>query len=140
MGLNIEGEKVAELCDYHFHPDRSEKLLEAILADFSSVRFAVQPSDVKKLGSNEAVAYRIRGKLSTTIEASRSDALTANLNGLSSFLRTNTPVAVKFSFGADAKLNVTLTNDFLLVFSRETEDRIRVGVKRGKVSSLSLSA
>jgi len=140
LGLNIEGEKVVRLCDYRFHKDRSETIKDAVPADIARARFALRQSDLKQLEIGDALAYRVSGKLSATVEASLSDVLTANLNGLSSFLRTNTPLAIKLKFGADMKFNVGLTDDFLVVFSRESEGRIRVGVKKGKVSSLSASA
>ena len=136
LGLRIDGEKVVELCDYHFHKECAEKIRDAVARDFLSMRFAVQRSDLKKLGPNEAMAYRLRGRLSTTIEASLSDVLTANLNGLSSFVQTNTPIAIKFKAGANLKFSVELSDSFLLVFSREGKDGIRIGVKKGKVSSL----
>lgn len=139
LGLHIEGEKVVQLCHYHFHPNRSEKIKDAVSADFASMGFAVRASDLTKLKESEALAYRVRATLSASLEAKWSDALTANLNALSAFLKASTPLAVKVDFGASVKVTVGVTDDFLLVFSAEAEDKICVAVKKGKVSSLSIA-
>ena len=139
LGLNIEGESVVQLCDYRYHSDRNEKIKDAIAVDLGSSRFAVRLDDLKLLGPNEATSYRVRAKLTTTVEASVSDALLANLNGLSSFLRSNTPVAIKFEAGANIKLVVGITDDFLVVFSRASEDRIRLAVRKGRISTQVMS-
>ena len=93
----------------------------------------MRASDIEKLGDNEAVCYGLRGKLSTTIEGSWADALTANLTGLSSFLQTNTPIAIKINLGADFKLAAEIVDDFQLIFAREKEGRVRLGVRKSKV-------
>lgn len=139
LGLNIEGESVVQLCDYRYHSDRNEKIKDAIAVDLGSSRFAVRQDDLKLLGPNEATSYRVRAKLTTTVEASVSDALLANLNGLSSFLRSNTPVAIKFEAGASFKLVIGITDDFLVVFSRASEDRIRLAVRKGRISTQVMS-
>src|SRR5262245_8597907 len=69
LGLNIEGESVVQLCDYRFHADRNENIKDAIAADLNSPRFAVRQNDLKQLGPSEAISYRVRAKLNTTVEA-----------------------------------------------------------------------
>jgi hypothetical protein len=139
LGLHIEGEKVVELCGYFRHTNRSQKIRDAIAQDVQPLRSALKAADLASLAEGEALAYRVRGKLSTKIEVSFADTLTANLNGLSAFLRTNTPLAITCKLGANLEFSASITDSFLVVFTRASKTEVRVAVKKGKVSSLAAS-
>ena len=74
--LNLEGSisRRMLLYDYHYHQDRSTKVSDAVLGDLRDFRFAVDPKSLEKLQDQEAIAYRVPGRLSLRVEASWSTA------------------------------------------------------------------
>lgn len=139
-GFSIEGEKNVWLADYRRH-GRDEIVAEAIAADFAGPRFVLRAGDVRKLEPREALVFRVLGKLSTEIEVTWSDALTANIKALSVFLPPGKLLALKTEIGASLKFSAGVSDDFLLVISRPPEgEMLRAGVHRARESRLGLAA
>jgi hypothetical protein len=133
IAFDIDGEKSVIFSDYHVHKQNTN-VREAIKNDLINIRFAASLQDVLSLNKNEALAFQVRGKLSTQVEISWADVFCSNLNKLCQFLSTHTLLAIKTGLGASVTANVCVTDDFLLIFSRPQKGKIRVALKKTEQS------
>ena len=138
--LNLEGSVSRRmlLYDYHYHQDRSTRVGDAIRKDLGDLRFAVDVESLDELKDQEAIAYRVPGRLSLRVEASWSDLFTANLGGLFSLLRVGGLLRLGVDAGARLKFDVELADDFILILSRPSPGRIRLAAKKAKINKLGI--
>ncbi len=138
--LNLEGSisRRMLLYDYHYHQNRSTKVSDAILGDLRDFRFAVDPKSLEKLEDQEAIAYRVPGRLSLRVEASWSDLFTANLGGLFSLLQVSGLLRLGVDAGATLKFDIGLADDFILILTRPSPGRIRLAGKKAKTNKLGI--
>ena len=140
LKLKVEGEKKLGLYDYRYHSDRSKTVKDAIVEDVPKLRWAVRPECLDQLTEKEAVVYRVSGSLSTAVEISWSDVFTANLNAFGRLLGTGSLLAIRASTLATLKFDVGVSDDFLLVLSYHDANRVRLAVKKSKISRLGAAA
>lgn len=138
--LNLKGQasKRVLLYDYHHHSDRKTKVQDAIAEDLQSFRFAVHEGSLDALEAQEAIAYRVPGRLSLTLEASFTDAFIANLGGLLNFLKVGGLIGLKVSAGAVLKFSVELSDDFILILTKASNGNLRLAAKKAKQSKLGI--
>ena len=138
--LNLEGSVSRRmlLYDYHYHQDRSTRVGDAIRRDLGEFRFAVDVKSLDRLKDQEAIAYRVPGKLSLRVEASWSDLFTANLGGLFSLLQVGGLFRLAVDAGASLKFDVELADDFILILTRPTPGRICLATKKAKTNKLGI--
>lgn len=133
IAFDIDGEKSVIFSDYRAHK-RETNVREAIKNDLKNIRFAASLQDVLSLRKNEALVFQIRGKLSTQVEVSWADVFSSNLNKLCQFLSAHTLLTIKTGMGANVVANVSITDDFLVIFSRPQKGKIRVALKKAELS------
>ncbi len=138
LGLSIEGDKQAIFSDYHAHPCELT-IGQALLFDTGELRVAARRRDIAKLSPREALAYQLRGALTTGIRLSLADGFTANLGSLAGLVRTDVPLAFKVDAGLSIAASVRLSDDYLVVFSRAAAGRTRVAVKKARASTAGVS-
>jgi len=138
VGIDAEAEASAIFADYRVHPP-SQEARAAFTMDISKARFATKLQDVLALEPGEALAFRFGGKVSADITVSWSDLFTGQLGSLGKLLGTATSIAVSIKAGASVSFGVSISDDFLIVFSRVDANRWRVGVRKVKSSRIAPS-
>ncbi len=106
--------------------------------DLGEFRFAVDVKSLDRLKDQEAISYRVPGKLSLRVEASWSDLFTANLGGLFSLLQVGGLFRLAVDAGASLKFDVELADDFILILTRPTPGRVRMATKKAKTNKLGI--
>ena len=137
VGFSLDASGGLDLFDYRLH-DRTDRVAAAVAADVASPRFVFDFSHVLALKPGEALGLRAGGSLTLGVSVSWSDVLTASLKSVSSLLRATTPVNLTISTGITAAIDVTLTGEFLLVFSVGDDKALRLAVQ--KASSRGVTA
>jgi hypothetical protein len=138
LATGVEGALTVGLLDYHSH-GLTENIRQALRADATNLRAAVRAEDLNRLKLHDAMALQIRGNLKASVEVSWSDVFTTNLNQLTRFLQSNELLALKTSLGATLAANVTLTDDFFVVFSRASASAINVGIRKARSRGIGVS-
>ncbi len=133
------GEVSLLVADYHVHA-LTERLRESISSDARNLRLPLVLEHVLKLQPKEALSFQARTHLETSVTLKWADVLTSNLNALSRLLPAGTLVGIKASAGATVGGSVTVTDDFLLTFSREKAGAVVVSVQKGVVREPKLAA
>jgi hypothetical protein len=133
------GEVALQVADYHVH-SLTERLRDALNADTRNLRLPLVLEHVQKLQPKEALSFQARTRLETSVTLNWGDVFTSNLNPLSRLLPGGTLLAIKASSGATVTGSVTVTDDFLLSFSREKAGTMVVSVQKGAVREKKLAA
>ena len=132
VGIEAGAEATALFADYRVHTPR-EQARAAFKVDISKpARFVTKLQDVRILEPGEALAFRFAGKINADVTVNWFDVFTGQIGSLGKLLGTATPIAISFKAGATVALSVSVSDDFLIVFSRVDENRWRVGVRKVK--------
>jgi hypothetical protein len=132
LGFDFEGSAELVLADYQRHP-RTADTRTAVLRGLTALRSSLRLADVlDELRPNEAVSQQLLGRLSAGVEVSWADVFSGPIGPVARLAGTATPFLVKVSAGATLSARVSLTDDFILVFARESDDRWRVGVRKAR--------
>lgn len=129
VGFSLDAKGSLALFDYRVH-SRPEKVIAAVAADVTSPRFVFDVAHVLALKKGEALALRAGGSLTLGVTLRWSDVVTSGLRSLTSLLHAATPVTIQISTGLTAALDVTLSGEFLLVFSGVDGTTLRLGVRK----------
>ncbi len=124
---------------YRAH-DPNEQVGEALLADISQPRFALVERDVRDLKPDEALTFHVRGKLSAGFSFEWSDFFTSNLSVFGEMLDQDETFSIKTELGATASVTAAVEDNFILVFTRASPERLRVAVKKANEKSLRAKA
>jgi hypothetical protein len=128
--LAVEAGATATLADYRVH-QRSQSIREALVGDLAAgPRFALVLSDVEALAPGDAVSVQLGGSLKVSVTLTWADVFTGELAPLSALLKSSALIALRFDAGATLTANVTVDDDFLVVFSRADEATWRVGLHK----------
>jgi len=130
VDLGLEGELSASLLQYRSHrPD--EPVAQALVADILSYRLPFRLADVRGLGDGEILAFTVHGKLALHAKLTWADALSAALSSLDERLGVAGVSAIEVDLGASLGVNVTLEDDYRLIFRRGT-NTTRVELRKTK--------
>jgi hypothetical protein len=138
VGIDAEAEASAIFADYRAHRP-SERARAAFTMDISNARFATKLQDVLALERGDALAFRFGGKVSVDVTVSWSDLFTGQLGSFGKLLGTTTPIAVSIKAGASVSFGISVSDDFLIVFSRVDANRWRAGVRKVQSSRMAPS-
>ena len=124
---------------YRGHGPKNE-VGAALLEDLSRPRFALVESDVRSLRPDEALTLHVRGKLSAGFSFEWSDFFTSKLSVFGEMLDEDETFSIKTEVGATATVTAAVEDDFILVFTCASNDRLRVAVKKANEKSLHAKA
>lgn len=133
IGIDAEGEFGVVFTDYHRH-DPAQPTREAFLADIREARFATNRDDVEGLAPGETLAFRRSGAVRATVTVRLSDLFTGQIGTLGKLLGTAAPIAIAFKAGATITAEVSVDDDFIIAFSRLSENSWRAGVRKARTS------
>ncbi|WP_342381845.1 hypothetical protein NVS55_19825 [Myxococcus stipitatus] len=128
--VNGQTELSATLSDYRAHP-LTRNMREAAKEDLAQPRLLVLSTDLTKMATGDAVAWRVRGMLETGLDLGWADLFTSNLSELS-FVRNSELIELKSSIVALVRARVSLVDDYQLSFSRPGPGRIHLAVRKAK--------
>ncbi len=134
LGFDLEAGLDVLLADYHLHPCAAT-LREAVLGDIQALRTSLRLADVLALAPGEAVSQQVVGRLSADVEVSWADVFMGPVAPLARLAGPAASVLIKVSAGASVRATVSLTDDFLLVFSKVDATRWRVGLRKARTRS-----
>ena len=137
LGFTVEAGLDVILADYHLHRC-SETTRDAVVADLKNLRTSLRLKDVLDLGPGEAVSQQVVGRVSASVEVSWSDVFTGPIGPLARLAGSGAAVLLKVSAGASVKASVSLSDDFLLTFSRVDVQRWRVGLRKARTRDAAL--
>jgi len=137
LGFTVEAGLDVILADYHLHRC-SETTRDAVVADLKNLRTSLRLKDVLNLGPGEAVSQQVVGRVSASVEVSWSDVFTGPIGPLARLAGSGAAVLLKVSAGASVKASVSLSDDFLLTFSRVDVQRWRVGLRKARTRDAAL--
>lgn len=137
--FSLDFSKEAVFTDFHVH-SRNDNARTAVLADITQLRFAANLDDILALKAKEAVSYQVRGRLFASVTVSWSDVFTASLTSLSQFLKAGKMLALKITPAASVTFHVELLDDFMVVFRKAGDNKVRVAVKKTDSRELGVSA
>jgi len=134
--LAVETGASATLADYRVH-QRSQSVREALVGDLAAgPRFALVLSDIEALAPGDAVSVQLGGTIKVSVTLTWADVFTGELAPLSALLKSSALIALQFDAGAALTANVTVDDDFLVVFSRADETTWRVGLHKADRRSI----
>jgi hypothetical protein len=137
LGFALEGGLDVVLADYHVHPC-DESTRSAVIHDLTRLRTSLRLKDVLALAPGEAVTQQVVGRLSAAVELSWSDVFIGQAGALSRLAGPNASVLFKVAAGATVRASVSLTDEFLLAFSRVDANRWRVGLHKARTREAAL--
>lgn len=133
--LGLEGELSASLLQYRSHrPD--EPIVQALVADLGSYRLPFRLQDVRDLGDGEILAFTVHGRLALHAKLTWADALSAALSSLDERLGVAGVSAIEVDLGASLAVNLTLEDDYRLIFRRGASGTTRVELRKTKGRSV----
>lgn len=139
LSASGSGEGSLFVADYHVHA-LTDRVQDAVINDVQHLRLPMVLDHVLKLQPKEALAFQARTRLETSVTLKWADVFTSNLNALSRLLPAGTLVGIQTSAGASVSGSITVTDDFLLTFSREKAGAVVVSVQKGVVREPKLAA
>ena len=129
VAFKLDGSKSAIFTDFHVH-SRDDNTRTAVKRDVGSLRFAGNAADILALGDKEALSYQVRGELSASLTLSWSDVLTASVSSLNQWLNSGTLLTLNIVPSASVTFHVGLVDDFRVVFTKSSSNKIRVAIKK----------
>ena len=134
LGFDIDTRFALILAHYRLHTC-AETVRQAVLADVTALRSSLKLDDVRTLPRGEAVSQQVVGALSVAVELSWSDVFVGAIGPLSRLAGPAASIFVKVDAAATLKATVSVTDEFLLVFSRPEAARWRVGLQKARTRS-----
>jgi hypothetical protein len=139
FGLEAAASRAVTCADYRRH-DKDVVAAAAVVADLGrGPRFALSLRDVLALDIGDAVSLKVSGDLVARVTLSWSDVFTSQLGALTRALKGTAPIGVKASAGATVAASVSVSDEFVLVFSRLDATHWRVGVKKARSNAFNVS-
>ena len=139
LGFDFEGSAELVLADYQRHP-RTADARTAVFQGLTALRSSLRLADVlDELRPNEAVSQQLVGRLSAGVEVSWADVFSGPIGPVARLAGTAAPLLINVNAGASLSARVSLTDDFILVISRESDDRWRVGVRKARTRDAALA-
>lgn len=135
FGFSLDAEGGVLVASYRVHKS-TETVGKAAQDDLASPRLIFSKKHIKALDRGEAVALKSHGKLSAGVELKWADVFSSSLSAFGKLLDAGEAFAIKVDAGVTASFNVSLEDEFLLVFSRVATGRIRVAIKKSDKKSL----
>lgn len=138
FGFSVEAEAGLAFSDYRRHK-RSETVGRAVLGlpsgqkptgDLLSPRLVLFPKDVRALGEGDALAMQARGKIGASVTLSWSDIFSSQISGLGELIDAGDVFRIKVGASASVSVKVSIEDDYLLIFSRAGEGRLRVALRK----------
>ncbi len=140
LEFGLQGELGASLLQYRSHrPD--EPVVQALVADLRSYRLPFRLDDVRDLNDGEILAFTVHGKLALHAKLTWADALSAALSSLDERLGVAGVAAIEVDLGASLGINLSLEDDYRLVFRPGTAGTTRVELRktRGRSAASALN-
>lgn len=137
--VGLEAGLSAVIGEYRLHA-ADETARQAVLSDLGSLRLGLSLSDVLSLRQGEAVFLQVAGRLKAGVDLGWSDVLRSNLNRLNGMGQMRGLWGVRTQLGAKASFEVSVEDDFLLIFSRASRDAVRVSVRKARHRRLGAEA
>lgn len=139
LEFGLQGELGASLLQYRSHRPE-EPVVQALVADLRSYRLPFRLEDVRNLGDGEILAFTVRGKLALHAKLTWADALSAALSSLDERLGVAGVSAIEVDLGASLGVNLSLEDDYRLVFRRGTNTtRVELRKTRGRSAAGALN-
>ncbi|TDI35032.1 MAG: hypothetical protein E2P02_28555 [Acidobacteria bacterium] len=143
FGFSVEAEKGIAFSDYRRH-DRNETVGKAVLGvssaddgDLLSPRLLLFRKHVEALEPGDALAMTVRGKLGAKVTLSWSDVIASQVNLLGRLIDGGEVFNIKVGASATVSFQVSVEDDYVLIFTRASGTDLRVALKKANKKSLS---
>jgi hypothetical protein len=134
--VTVDGSTSAVLSDYRVH-QRTERLHEALGADLKrGTRLALVLSDVESLLPGEALSVQVGSTLKLAVKVSWVDVLAGHLALLGVLTSLPVPLALELDASAAVTADVSVGDDFIVVFAAVDDRTWRVSAKKADKRTL----
>ena len=130
-GFDVEANAGVIFGDYRRHT-RARPVAEALALDLAGgPRFATALEHVRSLSIGEAVSVRWLGKIKTRVEVSWSDVFAGPALSLGALTGVQGVIGINLTAAAQVAFSLEISDDFLVIFSRLSENEWRIGIRKG---------
>ena len=139
LEFGLQGELGASLLQYRAH-EPGDPVGLSLIADVQSFRLPLLVDDIRGLGDGDILACTVRGKLALHAKLTWADTLSTALSALDARLGAAGVSAIKLNLGASVGINLTVEDDYRLVFqpgSQTGTTRIDVRKTKGRTAGVS---
>ena len=137
LGINA-GTKVFHFA-YLKHPANTT-VQAAILSDFKSFPFIFSVDRVKNLQPGEALAFNAYASFGLTLDFDPADLLSAGVSALSKYIAQNQTFSMNINATGSLGVSFSATDNFELIFTKNTDSTYNVRVKKSKTNNNKISA
>lgn len=139
IGASVDGQREVVVADYHRHA-KSENTRKAILADAAKLRFPMAAGELDRLGVGEAFTIQTKGSVTAQLILKWSDVFSTNVGDLLGLLKGSPLLVLKADVNANVSAKVTVSDGFVLVFSRPAAGKIKIGLRKAQGHGFSAAA
>ena len=140
LGFKIDATAGAAFTDYRSHAG-SLPVVEAVASDLiNGPRFATALDHVLDLSAGDALSVRWVGTLNTEVQLAWTDVFAGPALALGALAGVHGVIGLELTSGARVAFSVGISDDFVVVFSRTSEDLWRIGIRKATSRSAAASA
>lgn len=137
VGITAGADASIVIADYRKQA-KSTKARDAFVAIVEEPRFITDLDDVKALAEGDVLLFRRGGSIVAGVSVNVADLFTGQIGTLGRILGSRGPIVIAFTAGATLDFEVTVEDEFLIVFSRD-RNLWRAGVRKANGSKVTAS-
>ena len=139
--VGIEAGASASVAVAHYHAVPGDRLAAVALVEaVTAPAFAARLDHVLALPVGDAVMFRRGGSISAGVSVSASDLFTGQIGTLGRLLGSKGPIVLSFTAGTTLDFDVSVKDEFVVVFSRHGKDAWRAGLRKAHASTVAAAA
>ena len=137
IGISAGVDASVAIADYRKQV-KTDKARDAFVAAIAAPRFITAVDDVKDMSLGDVLVLRRGGSIVAGISVNAADLFTGQIGTLGRLLGSMGPIVVAFEAGATFDFEVTVSDEFLIVISRD-KTVWRAGVRKANGSKIAAS-
>jgi hypothetical protein len=138
FNLNLSAGGSARSVFYKRHPN-TQLVRDAFAEDLRSFRTIFKFDDVAGLEAGNGLGFAVNGTLSCNLQISWSNIIATGISALSSQLPLPVTLDISLTPSLTASFNVSVTDDFAYLLTKQTDGRYRICVTKKKTTSETVS-
>ena len=138
FNLNLSAGGSARTVFYKKHPN-TQLVRDAFAEDLKNFRTIFKFDDVAGLEAGNGLGFVVNGTLSCNLQVSWSNIIATGISTLSSHLPVPVTLDISLTPSLTASFNVSVTDDFAYLLTKQTDGRYRICVTKKKTTSESVS-
>jgi len=134
FNLNLSAGGSARSVFYKRHPN-TQLVRDAFAEDLKSFRTIFKFDDVAALEAGNGLGFAVNGTLSCNLQISWSNIIATGISAISSLLPLPVTLDISLTPSLTANFNVSVTDDFAYLLTKQADGRYRICVTKKKTTS-----